>query len=425
MILFIRFAPDAVLFLTCLMGMVLRSEAEPENSQSPANPSQRPPIVMTEEGRRIHSRTLLIDGHNDFPWELRDLYGGSFEQCDINLPQPKFQTDIPRLRSGNVGAQFWSVWVPCKTAKDGTALLRVVEQIDLVKRMVARYPDTFELALTADAIERIHDSRKIASLIGIEGGHAIHDNVAVLRQLYALGARYMTLTHNDTLSWVDSATDEEIHGGLTDFGRQVVLEMNQLGMLVDLSHVSAGAMHDALDVSKAPVIFSHSSARAIANHARNVPDDVLKRIPANGGLVMVTFFSGFLVPESAEIEKEWLRVWRALEKKYVSDEKKIWSELADWNRAHPMKPGTIHDVVDHIEHIIQIAGIDHVGIGSDFDGVSVLPDQLEDVSKFPLVTQELLNRGYSEEKIHQIMGRNLLRVMRAAEDRAKELNQEK
>jgi membrane dipeptidase len=315
--------------------------------------------------------------------------------------------------------QFWSVYVPASTAYNNTALIQVTEQIDVVRRMIDRYPDAFELALTVDDIERIRAQGKIASLIGVEGGHAIHDSLGVLRRLYDLGARYMTLTHSDTLSWADSATDDGKHGGLTPFGEAVVREMNHLGMLVDLSHVSAETMHDALDVSRAPVIFSHSSARAIADHPRNVPDDVLKRLAANGGVVMVNFYSGFVVPEGAERSLLWFHVKRELERKHPDDTKAVERELSRWEKEHPIKRGTIHDVVDHIDHIVKVAGIDHVGIGSDYDGVDTLPEQLEDVSKYPLLTQELLNRGYDEEAIHKIMGRNLLGAMRKAEELAK------
>jgi membrane dipeptidase len=378
----------------------------------------RPPVVLTDRAREIHARTILVDGHNDLPWEMRQKGESSFDRIDIGQPQPTLHTDIQRLRHGNVGGQFWSVYVPANTAYNNTALIQVMEQIDLVRQMIDRYPDTFELALTVDDIERIRAQGKIASLIGVEGGHAIHDSLGVLRRLYDLGARYMTLTHSDTLSWADSATDDAKHAGLAPFGESVVREMNRLGMLVDLSHVSAETMHDALDVCRAPVIFSHSSARAIADHPRNVPDDVLKRLPENGGVVMVNFYSGFIVPEGAKRSLEWFYFKRELERKTPDDTAAVERELSRWEKEHPIKPGTIHDVVDHIDHIVKVAGIDHAGIGSDFDGVDTLPAQLEDVSKYPLITQELLNRGYDEESIHKIMGRNLMRAMRAAEEAA-------
>jgi membrane dipeptidase len=405
----------AVALLSWVICQTTCAYADPHDSRETADPEERPPVVMTAEGRRIHAATLLIDGHNDLPWEIRRKGDSSFENFDIASPQAAVHTDIPRLQRGNVGGQFWSVWVPSRTAHSGTSLLQCLEQIDLVKRMIERYPGTFELALTADDIERIRKSGKIASLIGVEGGHAIRDSLAILRRLYDLGARYMTLTHSDNLSWADSATDDAEHDGLTPFGVEVVREMNRLGMIVDLSHVSPETMHDALDASNAPIIFSHSSARAIADHPRNVPDDVLKRLKENGGVVMINFYSGYVVPESADIANQWFAVRRELERKHRGDEQALARELSRWEQQHPIRAGTIHDVVDHIEHVIKIAGIDHVGIGSDFDGIDTLPKQLDDVSSYPLITQELLNRGYHEEQIHKIMGRNVLRAMRSVE----------
>jgi membrane dipeptidase len=409
---------NALRLVVMTVACCVATRGSGQEADAAAARDDRPPVVLSDRAREIHSRTLLVDGHNDLPWEIRQKGESSFERIDISQPQEALHTDIPRLREGHVGAQFWSVYVPASTAYNNTALIQVTEQIDLVKRMIARYPDTFELALTVDDIERIHASGKIASLIGVEGGHAIHDSLAVLRRLYDLGARYMTLTHSDTLSWADSATDDATHMGLSPRGVDVVREMNRLGMLVDLSHVSSETMHDALDVSRAPVIFSHSSARALADHPRNVPDDVLKRLPANGGVVMVNFYSGFIVPAGAKRSLDWFYVKRALERKYPGDQASVDRDLARWEKEHPIEPGTIHDLVDHIEHIINVAGIDHVGIGSDYDGVDALPKQLEDVSKYPLITQELLNRGHDEAAIHKIMGKNLLRAMRAAEEAA-------
>jgi membrane dipeptidase len=289
--------------------------------------------------------------------------------------------------------------------------------------MVERYPETFELARTANDVERIHKQGKIASLIGVEGGHAIEDSLAVLRQLYDRGARYMTLTHSDTLAWADSATDDPQHGGLAPFGEEVVREMNRLGMLVDLSHVSAETMKDALRVSQAPVIFSHSSARAIADHPRNVPDDVLRRVAENGGVVMVNFFSGFVHPESARKMASMFDIGRKMRQQYPREED-YQKAMARWRAENPIEAGTIHDVVDHIDHIVRVAGIDHVGLGSDYDGITKLPKQLEDVSTYPLITQELLNRGYTAEEIHKILGGNALRVLREAEDVAGRIQKE-
>ena len=374
----------------------------------------RAPVKVTNRALRVHFSSYVFDGHNDLPWAIRNKGASSFEKLDIATDQPSLHTDIPRLKLGNVGAQFWSVYVPANTAKDGTALLKTLEQIELVKLMVERYPDTFSLALSTADIARCRRDGKIASLIGVEGGHAIEDSIANLRRLYALGARYMTLTHSANLSWADSATDDSEHEGLTPFGEGIVREMNRLGMLVDLSHVSAATMHDALRVSAAPVIFSHSSARTIASHPRNVPDDVLRQVAVNGGVVMVNFYSGFIHPESARRRENMFDVMREFRAKHPveSDYRKA---MVRWQTANPILPGTVHDVVDHIDQIVKVAGVAHVGLGSDFDGVPMLPDQLEDVSTYPVITQELINRGYSRRKIHAILSGNVLRVLAEAE----------
>jgi membrane dipeptidase len=284
--------------------------------------------------------------------------------------------------------------------------------------MVRRYPDTFEMAYTADDIVRIRRHGKIASLIGIEGGHAIEDSLGVLRMFHELGVRYMTLTHSATLGWADSATDEARHGGLTPFGEEVVRRMNRLGMLVDISHVSADTMRDVLRVSRAPVIASHSSAFAIAPHPRNVPDDVLRLLPDNGGVVMVNFYSGFVVPESARLMAHAVEVSRQFENE-LKDETAVKKAMDAWYAAHEIPSGSVQHVVDHIDHMVQVAGIDHVGLGSDFDGINRTPRQLDDVSCFPYITQELLNRGYSREAIRKVLGENLLRAMRGAEQAAR------
>jgi membrane dipeptidase len=376
-------------------------------------------IVVSDRAQRIHDAAILIDGHNDLPWVIRTEGSSNFEKIDISQPQPKMHTDIPRLRAGGVKAQFWSVYVPAGTRHDGKALSTTLEQIAIVKSMIARYPDVFELALTVDDVERISREGKIASMIGVEGGHSIENSIAVLRQLYAEGARYMTLTHSDTLDWADSATDEERNGGLSPFGQEVVREMNKLGMLVDISHVSIPTMKQAIEISQAPVIFSHSSARAIADHPRNVPDDVLKLTAANGGVVMVNFYPGFVVPAAAERGKKAIPFLRELKNKYGNDSDKIRAEMRNWAIQNPTDPGSIHVVLDHIDHIAKVAGVDHVGIGSDYDGIETVPRQLEDVSTYPRITQGLLDRGYSEADIHKILGGNLLRVMRAAEETAR------
>jgi membrane dipeptidase len=299
--------------------------------------------------------------------------------------------------------------------KDGTAVKQTLEQIDVIHRMVRAYPDTFEMASTVDDIIRIHKEGKIASMIGIEGGHSIDNSLGVLRMLYALGARYMTLTHSENVPWADSATDKPEHHGLTPFGEQVVLEMNRLGMLVDISHVSADTMRHVLRISRAPVIASHSSAFALAEHPRNVPDDVLKKIKENNGVVMVNFYSGFITPEGARAGKELFAAYRQLQKKYADDSREFRAAMTAYRKEHPFPAGSVHHVVDHIEHIIKVAGIDHVGLGSDFDGINSAPRQLDDVSCYPNITQELLNRGYKAEEIRKVLGLNALRVLRDAE----------
>jgi membrane dipeptidase len=371
-------------------------------------------MALTAEAVRVHQSAILIDGHNDLPWQFRERGMPSFDQLDIRQRQAELHTDIPRLLQGGVGAQFWSVYVPVETAQNGQALLTTLEQIELVHAMIKQYPDVFQLALTSQDILACRSAGKIACLIGVEGGHCIENSLGVLRQLYDRGARYMTLTHSQTLAWADSATDDPQHDGLTPLGEEIVREMNRLGMLVDLSHVSIATMQDALRVSRAPVIYSHSSARAIADHPRNVPDDVLRQVRENGGVVMVNFYSGFIVPSAAKRGVERLAIQRQLEADGLAADA-VKQQLASWDARHPIDRGSLRDVVDHIQHISEVAGIDHVGLGSDFDGIDSVPEQLEDVATFPRITQELLNRGYSAAQIHQVLGGNLLRVLRAAE----------
>ena len=330
--------------------------------------------------------TPLIDGHNDFPWALRENNAGrDLARLDIRMPQPKIHTDIPRLRQGGVGGQFWSVYVPA-TLKGGAAVTATLEQIDVVHRMVRAYPETFELATSAADVERIFKAGRIASLIGMEGGHSIDNSLAVLRMFHALGARYLTLTHSTNIGWADSGTDKPKLGGLSPFGEEVVREMNRLGMLVDLSHTSPDAMEDAIRLSEAPVIFSHSDARALNDHGRNVPDAVLRLLPKNGGVVMVTFVPGFLKAGGK---------------------------------------ATLADAADHMDHVRKLAGPDHVGIGSDFDGIPTVPVGLEDVSKYPALVAELLRRGWPEADVRKAIGLNVLRVMRRAEDVAARLQKQR
>jgi membrane dipeptidase len=387
--------------------------ASPLLAQAP----KRQPVVLTDEARALHKSCLVVDGHNDLPWQFREKKDLSFLTLDIARSQKGIQTDIPRLRAGGIGAQFWSAFVPASTRKDHSAVRMTLEQIDVIHRMVKAYPNDFEFARTADDIVRIHKAGKIASLIGVEGGHSIDDSLGVLRCYYDLGVRYMTLTHSETLDWADSATDKPKSNGLSPFGEEVVHEMNRLGMMVDISHVSADTMRHVLRVTRAPVIFSHSSAFALADHPRNVPDDVLKMMPKNGGVVMVNFYSGFIVPEAARMRRRMFEVARELKAKFP-DEKEFQAALDQYRKDNPIPRGTIHDVVDHIEHVIKVAGIDHVGLGSDFDGVDSTPEGLEDVSKYPYITQELLNRGYKPDQIRKVLGENLLRVFREVEKAA-------
>ena len=374
---------------------------------------------VSKQAERIHRGAIVIDGHNDFPWELRNKGDSSFEKVDISKPAPDHHTDIPRLRRGGVGAQFWVAYVPAETAKSNQAAHVTFEQIDLIHRMIQRYPEDLELATTAKDIERIHRKGKIASLIGIEGGHSIENSLALLRIYFQMGVRYLTLTHSDSIDWADAATDAPKANGLSAFGKEVVREMNRLGMLVDISHVSTNTMHHALDISRAPIIASHSSAYTVAPHPRNIPDDVLVRIKENGGVVMVNFFSGFIVPESAKVMLRMFDEMREIRAKHP-DPDEAREAIREWRRANPIVPGTVKDLVDHIDHIVKVAGIDHVGLGSDYDGVSTLPKDLQDVSSYPVITQELLNRGYSSGDIRKILGQNLLRVMRAAEKVARD-----
>jgi membrane dipeptidase len=374
--------------------------------------------------RAIQRSAPLIDGHNDLPWELRKKAGGDFARMDFRQPQPDVHTDLPRLRAGGVGGLFFAAYVPYSAAEHGIAARMAIEQIDLIHRMVAHAPDQLAFARTANDVERIHRSGRIAAMIGIEGGHTIEDSLALLRQFYALGARYMTLTHSDTTNWADAAGSDARHGGLAPFGEEVVREMNRLGMMVDLSHVSDDAMRDALRVSEAPVIFSHSSARALAgDQPRDVPDDVLLMTRDNGGVVMINFYSGYLLPDPPGRERQ-ADVSRRFKRQYPDDD----ARRAAWRqymRDNPLPRGNVATVADHIDHVVKVAGIDHVGLGSDYDGVSTLPEGLEDVSCFPNLTAELLRRGYSERDVKKVLGGNVLRVMRKVEATSRRLRKER
>ena len=363
--------------------------------------------------RAMLSRFPLIDGHNDLPWELRDRYDSDPAAADLTRRLPDTQTDIPRLVEGGVGGQFWSVYVPAELAGDA-AVTAVLEQIDIVHRMIDHYPARFQLARTAADVDAAFRAGRIASLLGAEGGHSIAGSLGVLRMLFSLGVRYLTLTHNSNVGWADSATDVTDTGGLSDFGRSVVAEMNRLGMLVDLSHVSAATMHAALDVSAVPVIFSHSSARAVCDNPRNVPDDVLRRLAVNGGVCMVTFVPFFVSQECAD----WLTGLRAEAAARGADPSKlseVFAVLPSWEKAHPMPPATIAQVADHIDHVRAVAGVDHVGIGGDFDGTPVTPVGLDDVSRYPALFAELQRRHWSEPDLKALAGANTLRALRAAQ----------
>ncbi len=376
-----------------------------------------PDPELAERAARIHASGMLFDGHNDLPWRLRTAGDITFDRLDISKRLDSGHTDIPRLREGGLKAQFWSVYIPSEHPDPAKTVL---QQIDLVYRMAERYPDDFEIAFNANDVERIVAQGKIASVLGIEGGVAIEEDFALLRNFARLGVRYMTLTHNSTLPWADAATDDPISMGLSDFGKRVVQEMNRAGILVDISHISSATMADVLDISKAPVIASHSSAYAINPHPRNVPDEILKRMPDNGGVIMVNFYPAFIVPGAAEKLTEAREKFSA---EFPDDVTAQRQALSDWSLQNPEIRGNVATVADHIDHIVKVAGIDHVGIGGDYDGIGSVPIGLEDVSCYPKLTEELVRREYSEADIHKILGGNALRALRESEKIAKELRQ--
>lgn len=363
------------------------------------------------------------DGHNDVPNQLRERYRNIIGEFDFRDTRDTasdpgdgraLHTDLARLEQGAVGAQFWSVYVPASLDEPG-AVVAVIEQIDVMKRLIARYPDEMTFVTTADGAAKAMKEGKIASLLGMEGGNSIGESLAVLRQLYDLGARYLTLTHSKTLSWADSATDAPQHDGLTEFGRKVVREMNRLGMLVDLSHVSEATMMDALDEARAPVIFSHSGARAVNGHARNVPDSVLQRLPANGGLVMVVGLPRYLSEEVRQWAARHAAEQARLENLWVGQPEAVETAMAAWVEANPEPKATVSDYADHIDHVRKVAGIDHIGVGGDYDGMASGPVGMEDVTGYPALFTELARRGYSQADLEKIASRNMMRVLRAAE----------
>ena len=409
----VRPNPLCVLFLVC--AFVLPSAADTQQD------------ALLQQAREILRQTPLIDGHNDLPWAIREKFKSQFAQLDLyntKKLEPPFHTDIPRLRAGMVGGQFWSVYVPVDR-KGADAVHDVLEQIDIVLRFVEKHPEAFQMAFTANDIEQIHKNRKVASLIGVEGGHCINNSLAVMRQLFRSGARYMTLTHWSGTDWADAATSAPRHGGLTKFGELVVKEMNRLGMLVDLSHVSAETMNDVLDVTRTPVIFSHSSARALSPHPRNVPDDVLKRLAKNGGVVMVNYALSFVSDEyyKHDVEEEAEKA-RIKARNLGKSEEEIKRLTDEWIKANAGPGVTLQQLADHIDHIRKVAGIDFVGIGSDLDGISKTPVGLEDVSTYPALLAELLKRGYTKEEVRKVAGLNVLRVMKRAEQIAAQMQKE-
>jgi membrane dipeptidase len=386
-------------------------------------PAARP--GAPDRARQLLSQVPLLDGHNDLPWALREAGCAGLDNVVLSERVSFTQTDLPRLAEGGVGGQFWSVYVPATLAGEA-AVAATLEQIDLVQRMIRRYPSQLELALTADDVQRIFTAGRVASLLGAEGGHSIASSMGVLRALHALGVRYLTLTHNANVPWADSATDKPRAGGLTEFGRAVVREMQRLGMLADLSHVSPDTMSDALEVAEAPVIFSHSSARALCDHPRNVPDAILARLRDNGGVCMVTFVASFVSPEcwawerelTAELERRGASPWE------LSARDRVRREIAAVSpQSRTTLPrATLAQVAGHIEHVREVAGVDHVGLGGDFDGTDQLPDGLADVSCYPALLGELLSRGWTEEDCAKLAGGNILRVLRDAEAAARELS---
>ena len=388
--------------------------------------AQTPTAAQLAHARELLATSPVVDGHNDLPWVIRESKTAPLDvdAYDLRKKTPH-QTDIARMRAGHLGGQFWSVYIPGDIKDSGYARVQL-EQIDIARRIIAKYPDALAPASTAADVRAAYKTGKVGSLIGMEGGHAIENSLGALRAYYALGARYMTLTHNVTLDWADAALDSAKHGGLTNFGREVIREMNRLGMLVDLSHVSPGVMSNALDVAVAPVIFSHSATRALVDHPRNVPDSILKRLPKNGGVVMVTFVPSFT---SAAVRAHGLASGTAradARRRLGKDSAAINREMKAWDSTHPASKATLKDVADHIDHVKQVAGADHVGIGSDFDGVDDdLPVGLEDLSKYPDLFAELIRRGWSDADLKKLAGENVLRALARAEQVAKRLQAER
>ena len=374
--------------------------------------------------KAILATTPLVDGHNDLPWAIRESQSapGDVEAYDLRTRTPH-QTDLARMKAGHVGGQFWSVYIPGEIRDSGYARVQL-EQIDIARRVIAKYPEALVTALTATDFRTAFRAGKVGSMLGMEGGHAIENSLGALRQYYALGVRYMTLTHNVTLDWADAALDSAKHGGLTPFGQEVVREMNRLGMLVDLSHVSPGVMSNALDVAQAPVIFSHSGARALIDHPRNIPDSILRRLPRNGGVVMVPFVPSFTSPAVRAHDLERDKIARASRQAHGADTIAMNRDIAQWLATHPAPKATLNDVANTIEYVRKVAGPDHVGIGSDYDGADDdFPVGLEDQSTYPALFAELIRRGWSDADLRKLAGENVLRALSQAEQVAKRLQQ--
>lgn len=409
-----RHAASSLLCVAVIFSLALAWPLRSQTTSSTDDP-------YLARARRILRETPLIDGHNDLPWRIREdsVARGNVDAYDLRK-HTSGQTDLERLRQGMVGAQFWSVYTPGEYPDSGYARMEL-EQIDIARRVIDKYPDRLALALSASDIRRDFKAGKLASLLGLEGGHAIENSLGALRGYYDLGVRYMTLTHNVTLAWADAALDSAKHNGLTPFGDSVVREMNRLGMLVDLSHVSPGTMSDALNVTQAPVIFSHSGARALVDVARNVPDSILRRVTTNGGIVMVPFVTGFVSPAVYDYEQSPRPAIGELQKKYGADTAAITRAINEWRSAHPEPRATLSQVADQIEYVRKVAGVDHVGIGSDFDGITEVVQGLEDVSTFPALFAELARRGWSDRDLRKLAGENFLRVFSEAEAVARRL----
>ena len=377
----------------------------------------------TDRIAALLARQPVLDGHNDLLWEARKQVGYDFDRFDVGTGGTPTHTDLPRLRRGGVGAQFWSVFVPASMAGDD-AVSATLEQVDAGHQMVARYAGELAFARTARDVRRAWEEGRIASLLGAEGGHSINSSLATLRMLHVLGVQYLTLTHNSNVPWADSGTDEPVHGGLTVFGVEVVREMNRIGMLVDLSHVSADTMRDALRVAEVPAIFSHSSARAVCDSPRNVPDDVLESLRDNGGVCMVTFVPTFVNPDAAAWRAELNE--RAAEQGITPADADAYSTFYDaWKERHPTPKATLDDVVRHVEHVREVAGVEHVGLGGDYDGVAELPAGLEDVTGYPRLLTALADRGWSDADLAALTSANILRVMENAQDGAAALQQQR